>query len=74
MPRIDNLLDWLGATLLFNSGFDKGILADPLGLFHSVWDTPIFDPSFWVDWSPSDVMTHGQNPPSAHCLCHCLFR
>lgn len=73
IPCIDKLLDRLGVAPFYSTpDLTKGrqrqiqgltpISLEKNGLLHSVWVTPIQDPSYRVVQGPCDVSeTHGQN-------------
>ncbi len=82
MPRVDKLLDRY-RSYLFDSGLNQRILADLLialiqrkvSLHNAVRITPICHTSVWVVWGARYLSApHGQNPPTAHRICRCLFR
>ncbi len=87
--RLSNAAGWRVAwsagyrSFLFDTGLNQRILADPLialiqrkvSLHNAVWIAPIYHTSFWVVRGPRYLSApHGQNPPTAHRIRHCLSR
>ncbi len=81
MPRVDELLDRLGAALLFDTGFNERVLADPLiatiqrkdSLHHAVRITPIRNAAVRLVRSSRHLSApHRQSPPATQRVCRCL--